>query len=176
MKLQQVNDAREYFLSDKELQRLLHVLDTDNARVPCLAAKLLLLTGCRVGELMQCRYRDLALESDTPTLKVVKEHSKNGKARYVPLSVEALKVISQLPSKGKSEYLFTNSRNGERLQSIDKVWQRLRKEAGLPTIWRKPSTRRATQGSNPSPINRLCLQWIWLVPFFIPIQPPIPSR
>jgi integrase len=134
LKLQTVNDAREYFLSPEELQRLLHVLDTDDARVPCLAAKALLFTGCRVGELLKCRYRDLNLDSDTPTLKVVQENSKNGRSRYVPLSKEALKIIGQLPSKGQSEYLFTNSRNGERLQSIDKVWQRLRLQAGLPQL------------------------------------------
>lgn len=134
LKLQQVNDAREYFLADEELQRLLHVLDNDSARVPCLAAKLLLMTGCRVGELLKCRWQDLDLDSETPTLKVIREHSKNGKARYVPLSVEALKVIDQLPSKDTSEYLFNNSHNGARLQSIDKVWQRLRKEAGLPQL------------------------------------------
>jgi integrase len=131
LKLQQVNDAREYFLSPDELQRLLYVLDTDEAHVPCLAAKALLFTGCRVGEMLKCRWRDLDLDSETPTLKVIQENSKSGRARYVPLSEAALKVINQLPSKGKSEYLFTNSRNGERLQSIDKAWQRLRKEADL---------------------------------------------
>ena len=134
LKLQQVNDAREYFLSPEELQRLLHVLDTDEARVPCLAAKALLLTGCRVSELLKCRYQDLTLDSDTPTLKVVSENSKNGRARYVPLSQAALEIINQLPSKDTSQYLFTNSRNGERLKSIDKAWQRLRKEAGLPQL------------------------------------------
>jgi integrase len=134
LKLQQVNDAREYFLSDEELQRLLHVLDTDSARVPCLAAKALLFTGCRVGEMLKCRWNDLSLESDAPTLKVIQENSKNGRARYVPLSDAALEVINQLPSKDTSEYLFTNSRNGERLQSIDKAWQRLRKDAGLPQL------------------------------------------
>jgi integrase len=134
LKLKQVNDAREYFLSPEELQRLLYVLDNDDARIPCLAAKLLLMTGCRVSELLKCRYQDLTLDSDTPTLKVVQENSKNGRARYVPLSVEALKIINQLPSKGMSDYLFTNSRNGTRLQSLDKTWQRLRKEAGLPQL------------------------------------------
>ena len=134
LKLQQVNDAREYFLSPEELQRLLHVLDTDEARVPCLAAKALLFTGCRVGEMLKCRWQDLDLESDAPTLKVVQEHSKNGRARYVPLSEAALEVINQLPSRGKSGYLFTNSRNGERLKSIDKSWQKLRLKAGLPQL------------------------------------------
>ena len=134
LKLQQVNDAREYFLSPEELQRLLHVLDTDEARIPCLAAKALLFTGCRVGEMLKCRWQDLDLESDSPTLKILQENSKNGRARYVPLSATVLEVINQLPSKGTSEHLFTNSRNGERLQSIDKAWQRLRKEAGLPQL------------------------------------------
>jgi integrase len=134
LKLKQVNDAREYFLSPDELQRLLYVLDNDDAHIPCLAAKLLLMTGCRVSELLKCRYQDLTLDSDTPTLKVVQENSKNGRSRYVPLSKEALKIIDKLPSKGQSEYLFTNSRNGERLQSLDKAWQRLRKKAGLPAL------------------------------------------
>ena len=134
LRLQPVNDAREYFLSPEELQRLLRVLDADDARVPCLAAKALLFTGCRVGEMLKCRWQDLNLDSNAPTLKVLQENSKNGRSRYVPLSEAALKVINALPSKGKSEYLFTNSRNGERLQSIDKVWQRLRKEAGLPQL------------------------------------------
>lgn len=129
-----VHDAREYFLSNEELQRLIKTIDVSPNRSPALAAKLLLMTGCRVGELLRCRYQDLTLDTDMPTLKVIREHSKNGKARYVPLSREALKVINQLPSRGISEYLFINSRNGERLKSIDKAWQLLRKEAGLPKL------------------------------------------
>jgi integrase len=129
-----VRDAREYFLSDTELQRLIYVLESDPNRGPADAAKLLLLTGLRVGELLRCSWQDLELESSTPTLQVIKEHSKNGKTRYVPLSDEALKLINQLPSKGKSEHLFINSRNGSRLQSIDKAWQRMREKAGLPKL------------------------------------------
>lgn len=129
-----VRDAREYFLSNEELQRLIKAIDASSNRSPALAAKLLLLTGCRVGELLRCRWQDLTLDTEMPTLKVIREHSKNGKARYVPLSSEAIKVINQLPSRGISDCLFINSRNGERLQSIDKCWQALRKEAGLPKL------------------------------------------
>jgi integrase len=134
LKLQQVHDAREYFLSDEELQRLLHVLRTNSARVPALAAQMLLFTGARLSELLNARYEDLDLHSSAPTWTVLAENSKSKRKRHIPLNEEALKVIDQLPSKGVSAYLFTNSRNGERLQGIDKAWQRLRKEAGLPTL------------------------------------------
>jgi integrase len=95
---------------------------------------MLLFTGARVSELLNARYEDLDLHSSAPTWTVLAENSKSKRKRHIPLNEEALRVIDQLPSKGKSEYLFTNSRNGERLQSIDKAWQRLRKKAGLPQL------------------------------------------
>jgi len=60
--------------------------------------------------------------------------------RSVPLNDSALDVLAALHTEGQSAYLFVSTRNGEdgkadgRLNYVHKVWDRLRKAAGLPTL------------------------------------------
>jgi integrase len=126
------DNARNVFLSPEELQRLLHVLDNDRVRMPCLAVKLMLFTGCRKGEALHARWSDIDRESAVWT--VAAENSKSRRTRNIPLGTAALEVLEQLSALRTGEHLFTNSRNGERLKSLDKTWQRLRVEAGLPDL------------------------------------------
>ncbi len=45
-------------------------------------------------------------------------------------------VLDQLGTNGKSEWLFTSSRGDgyQRMTTINKVWQEIRKDAGLPWL------------------------------------------
>ncbi|MCA9469590.1 MAG: tyrosine-type recombinase/integrase [Nitrospira sp.] len=42
--------------------------------------------------------------------------------------------MNSLKTEGRSEWLFTSSRGGGRMTTINKVWQRLRAEAGIPHV------------------------------------------
>lgn len=49
------------------------------------------------------------------------------------MSASALAILDELANNNNSEFVFENSRlPGERLKSIDKVWQRIREKAQLP--------------------------------------------
>ena len=60
--------------------------------------------------------------------------SKSKKRRSIPLNDAALEVLDQLGTEGTSKWLFTNVKTGTRLTTIDKVWQKIRKDAGLPQL------------------------------------------
>jgi integrase len=122
---------RDRLLTDSELQRLMHVLDTDPARTACLVIKWLLYTACRKGEALQLRWSDVNRDNNTWTIQAANAKSK--KRRVVPLNSGALAILYELSQGNESEYVFLNSKNGERLKSVDKIWQRVRKSAGLDT-------------------------------------------
>ncbi len=126
------DNRRDRLLTDDELQRLMTVLDTDHARTPCLVIKWLLYTACRKGEALHLRWADINREQST--WLIAAERSKSKKRRVVPLNAGALAILDELAKDNISEWVFLNSKTGERLQSIDKVWNtRIRRAAQLPS-------------------------------------------
>ena len=88
------------FLSREEICRLHEVLDGDETRRPSCKSqadiiRLLLLTGCRTGEILNLRWREV----DGDTLEL--EDSKTG-PRQVLLSPEARTIIERQPREGSS--------------------------------------------------------------------------
>jgi integrase len=124
------DNRRDRLMTDAELQRLMAVLDSDSARTACLAIKWCVYTACRKGEAMHLKYSDVNRQTNTWTIQAADAKSK--KRRVVPLNTGALAILNELSQGNDSGYVFLNSKNGERLQSIDKVWQRIRKAADLP--------------------------------------------
>jgi integrase len=124
------DNRRDRLMTDAELQRLMAVLDSDPARTACLVIKWLLYTACRKGEALQLCWSDINRDNNTWTIQAANAKSK--KRRVVPLSTSALSILDELAVGSTSDWVFLNSKNGERLQSIDKVWQRVRKSADLP--------------------------------------------
>ena len=120
---------RDRLLTDDELQRLMAALDTDPARTPCLVIKWCLLTACRKGEALHLRFADI--NRDTRTWTIQAANAKSKKRRVVPLNPSALAILDELAEGNNSEWVFLNSKNGERLQSVDMMWRRVRKSAGL---------------------------------------------
>lgn len=55
--------------------------------------------------------------------------------RSVPLNTKALAVLYELGTESESDWMFTSCRKGSpRKTTINKVWQRIRKEADLEHI------------------------------------------
>jgi integrase len=136
LKLFNEDNQQERLMSDKELTRLMAALEVEgkkgrNAR---LVIKFLILTGARVNEALHARWSDIDRESRVWQIQAT--NSKSKRRRSVPLNDGALRVLADLDSEGKSEWLFTSSRGDglQRITTINKVWQRLRKTAGLDHI------------------------------------------
>lgn len=122
-------NRRDRLLTDDELQRLMAALDSDPARTPCLVIKWCLYTACRKGEALHLKISEVNRDNNTWTIQAANAKSK--RRRIVPLNSGALAILDELLQGNESEYVFLNSKNGERLKSVDKVFQRIRRSAGL---------------------------------------------
>ena len=121
--------GRERFLSDEEIRRLSAKLAAHESRYPQQAAivRLLLLTGCRKGEILTLHW------SDYREGRLFLRDSKTG-PRTVWLSEPARAVLDGLERKGR--WMFPVSK-GDRPRSagwLDRFWHRVRAEAELEDI------------------------------------------
>ena len=121
--------GRERFLSDEEIRRLSARLGAHQTRWPQQVAviRLLLLTGCRKGEILTLQWTDYREGH------LFLRDSKTG-PRTVWLSEPARAVLDSLERKGR--WMFPASR-GDRPRSaswLDPLWTRVRAEAELDDI------------------------------------------
>ena len=131
--------ARERFLSPEEIRRVVEVLSRYDEKRPAQAnlIRLLLLTGCRKGELLTLKWRDYREG------KLFLRDSKSG-PRTVWLSSAAREVLDRMPRK--SAWVFPSHwRNLDHLSGITDFWQDVRTEAGLRDV--RPHDLRHTYAS-----------------------------
>ncbi len=124
----------ERFLTEEEFRRLGQVLDTLEAegRLPVHAAaalRLLMLTGCRCGEITTLRWEDVDLEAKEIRLR----DSKTG-PRVVPLSPGAARVLADLPRDAGNPWVIAGRKPGSRLSHIVYYWYRVRERAELDDV------------------------------------------
>jgi integrase len=125
----EMNEVENY-LDDKQLKRLLNILQTDKNRIICDIILFLMSTGARCGEALTARW-DL-IDMEHRTWRIPATNSKSGKVRSVPLNDMALEVLSRQNTKDEFKYVFINRQTKNKYVTIQKVWDRLRKKAGLP--------------------------------------------
>ncbi|MDE0459183.1 MAG: site-specific integrase, partial [Chromatiales bacterium] len=114
------------FLSREEVARLHGVLDAltrKGDRQQADIIRLLLLTGCRKGEILGLRWTEvrdgmLALAD-----------SKTG-PRTVPLGRQARAILDRQP-RGESPFVFPSPLNSSRPRADLTLWYRIRREAGI---------------------------------------------
>jgi integrase len=123
----------ERFLSIAELERLGAVLAKERAGedkvrpIAATAVTLLLLTGCRVGEVLGLQWPDVRGNR----LKL--RDSKTG-PRTVWLGDEARALIGTLPRHPKIPWLFWNWRYRKPILTIFHQWDEFRQKAGLRDV------------------------------------------
>ncbi|EEB79330.1 site-specific recombinase, phage integrase family [marine gamma proteobacterium HTCC2148] len=127
VKLFNQDNQVERYLSDEEMQRLLKVLKTDSNRVVCNVILFLLSTGARVSEALSAEWSDIDRKNRVWVIQAT--NSKSKKKRSVPLNDVAIGVLDALDTEGKHDRLFVGKRGP--LTTINKVWFRIRSEAGL---------------------------------------------
>ena len=124
----------ERFLTEEEFRRLGRTLDALEAegRVPVHAAaalRLLMLTGCRCGEIMTLPWEDVHLEANEIRLR----DSKTG-PRVMPLSPGAARLLASLPRDAGNPWVIAGRKPGTRLTHIAYYWYRVRERAGLDDV------------------------------------------
>ncbi len=115
------------FLDRDELARLGKALDAHQARWPeaVAAIRLLALTGCRRGEIVNLRWRDIAENA------IVLPDSKTG-PRSVPLGASARAIVDALPgSRRKDAFLFPKNAGRRSPYNIVTCWHTVRAHANL---------------------------------------------
>ncbi len=120
---------RERFLSPEEMARLGAVLRAAESEMPSAVAaiRLLLLTGCRMGEICSLRWEHVAAD------EIELPDAKTG-SRSVPLSPEARAVLASLPRTAGSPFVFPGRFPGAHRANLQRPWSILRHRAGLDDV------------------------------------------
>ncbi len=123
----------ERYLSDAELARLGGALEDAAAKGehPSIIAAihLLIFTGCRRDEILKLRWEYVDFERGCLNLP----ESKTG-AKVVPLGAPALELLAKLPRNEGNPYVLPGKVPGKHFVGIQKVWERLRAQAGLSDV------------------------------------------
>ena len=117
-------------LTDEELQRLVKVLKSDRNKMVGAVCLFLLSTGARLNEALGARWEHFDLEHQNWTIP--SEHSKSRKTRSIPLNPTAIQILESLGTRDKYDHPFIGRRG--KLTTINRVWDRLRNDAGLPHL------------------------------------------
>lgn len=125
---------RERFLTEAELERLGRVLDEaeeNGGATPAAisAIRLLILTGCRRGEILGLRWEDVDLNARELRLR----DSKTG-PRVVPLSPSAARLLADLPRSAASPWVIPGRKPGTHMRRLGNAWRLLRGRAGLGDV------------------------------------------
>jgi integrase len=123
---------RERFLSAEELARLADALEQAEGNEPLSAVaaiRLLILTGCRLSEILSLRWEWVDSERGC----LILPDSKTG-AKTVPLGAPALRVLTELSWQEDSPYVLPAERGTGHFIGIQKPWQRIRGAARLNDV------------------------------------------
>jgi integrase len=147
--------CRDRFLSDDELRRLNAAL-LEEPEPWRSYFPLLLLLGTRRSELAGARWSEVDLNADTLRLT----RTKSGEPRLAPLPSAAVEILRNLPSFGRSNYLFPGTGSTGHLVEVKSAWARLCRKAALTNVTihdlrRTVGSRMAIAGVNLPTIGRV---------------------
>ncbi len=127
-------EKRERFLSPAELKRVgdvLREMEEEGIELSSAiaAARLLILTGCRLGEIMTLKWEHVDLAGRALRLP----DSKTG-AKVVHLGQPAIDVLTGIKKVDKNPWVIVGTLPGARLTDLQPFWQRVRARAGLKDV------------------------------------------
>lgn len=127
-------NQRERFLSEAELLRLAQALNEAERLqleepASIAAIRLILLTGCRSGEIKGLRWSEVDFQRRCLRLA----DSKTGR-KTIYLSSGALQVLSDIERVPDNPYVIVGAKPGSHLVGLSRPWFRIRKRAGLDDV------------------------------------------
>lgn len=125
-----LDNQRDHFLDNDQVDRLVSVLKTDKNRMVSLALMFLLATGARLNEALSAEWKHVDLTRGT--WRIPATNSKSKKHKNLPLNDSAMWVLNKLESVGDSPLLFPSPITGRPFTTITRQWYRLRAKAAIP--------------------------------------------
>ena len=121
--------GRERFLSDDEIRRVATTLSAHETRWPLevAAVRLLLLTGCRKGEILTLRW------SDYRDGHLFLRDSKTG-PKTVWLSSAAHRVLDRIPRTSTSVFPLRHAYQSQSRSWLTRFWHRIREKTDLSDV------------------------------------------
>ena len=119
------DNARQRFLTAKEAERLLYHADRSANKLLGAIVRLFLLTGARKTELLLAEWDHVDLEWRAWFIP----DSKTGKARHVPLSGEAIRVIEGLPRLKDCKFMLANPKTKKPYTDLKHPFDTARRKA-----------------------------------------------
>jgi integrase len=118
-------------LADDELGRLCGALDRSPNRRAANAIRLQLLTGSRLGEVLTAEWAEIDFDRGVWTKP--SHHTKQKRTEYMPLSPQALALLSKMQEAAdpESPFLFPGDAPGKPLQEIKKFWRVIMQDARI---------------------------------------------
>jgi integrase len=124
-------ERRERFLSLQELKKLGEALEAEKHQNPYVAHffRLLILTGCRLGEIQSLKWDYVDLENSILRLP----DSKTGK-KTIYLGASAVEELKRIPKVICNPYVICGNLEGQFLADVQAPWQRTRKAAEIADV------------------------------------------
>lgn len=126
-------EKRERFLSQDEINRLINALDqeenTNENHWALYAIRLLLLTGCRLNEVLTLKWEEVDLDYQCLRLR----DSKTGK-KLIYLSSAVIELLKSIPQERDNPFVICGGKEGRHLINLQKPWRRIRKKVGLDDV------------------------------------------
>ena len=120
------------FLDQDELSRLWATLDQyeqskEISRYAVFAFRLLILTGCRLGEIRTLKWGYIKGNH------IEFPDSKTGYKR-LPINNEVIAILGTIPKQENNEYVICGSVEGQPVINLQKSWRRIRAKAALDEV------------------------------------------
>lgn len=128
-------NKRTDFIQMPDLTNLIRVLDVQEDKDQADAVRLLILTGARIGELLNAQWAEFDLDAGRWSKPA--GHTKQRRTHRVALNDQAFVVVKSLHGRRNlaSPYLFPSPDNpAVPRESFRKFWLRVRRDAGLGEV------------------------------------------
>ncbi|MGF1630200.1 MAG: tyrosine-type recombinase/integrase [Kiloniellaceae bacterium] len=128
---------RERYLTAEELKRLLNTIDDlekaeELERYAAAAFRLLIFTGCRLGEIQTLEWKSVDFAHGCLVLRRHKGDKHGDK--IIPLNPPALQILRGLPREKKNPHVIVGREPEAHLTDLQKPWRKVRGAADLDDV------------------------------------------